>query len=388
MINRVKLKITGKNPNTFLKELIRLKIKLYDIEIKENNLYIIVNYEDYLIIKDIKTTYKIKIIVKYGKNKYIDLLKTHKIIFISLAIGISIIYIFSNIVFTIQVNHQNKKIRNIIIKDLNNLGLKKYHIKPSYYKKEIIKQKLLEKEKDLLEWIEIKENGTKYIIEVVERKENNNKEICNERNIVSKKDAVIISIEASSGEIVKKTNDYVEKGETIISGFIYNKDKVVSKKCAIGKVYGEVWYKVVLNIPRVIKKEKKLDNKKYGISINIFNNNYNLFNNYKSFKKDEYNIIGDSIIPLSLGISKYTETKTTIKKYNLNNISKIALTKTEEKMKKRLKNDEKVIGKKVLKKTLNNSKIEVEVLVKTKEDITAYYDISSYSIENMNKEGE
>ena len=57
-------------------------------------------------------------------------------------------------------------------------------------------------------------------------------------------------------------------------------------------------------------------------------------------------------------------------------------------MKKILKKDKELLSKKVLKKTLNNSKIEVEVFVKAKEDITDFFDISSFNIENMNKEGE
>ena len=388
MTNRIRIKITGNNPNTFLKELIRLKINLFDIEINNKELLILVDEEDYKKIKKIKTIYKIEVISKYGKIKYLDILNKYKILFISTMIGISITYILSNLIFSIEVNHQNKEIRETVLKDLQELGLKKYSFKPSYQKKEIIKTKLLEKEKNLLEWIEIKENGTKYIIEVVERKINNNKDNCQERSIVAKKSAVIISIEAESGEVVKKINDYVEKGETIISGFIYNKERVVSKRCSIGKVYGEVWYKVVLSVPTTINEEKLLKRKRYGLSINIFNNNYNLLNNFKTFKKDEYNIIGDKVIPFSISLCKYTETKKVIKKYNLNNINDIALKRVDKEMKKILKKDEELLSKKVLKKTLNNSKIEVEVFVKAKEDITDFFDISSFNIENMNKEGE
>ena len=38
MNNQIKLKITGKNPNNYLKELIREKINLYNITINKSSL--------------------------------------------------------------------------------------------------------------------------------------------------------------------------------------------------------------------------------------------------------------------------------------------------------------------------------------------------------------
>ena len=47
--------------------------------------------------------------------------------------------------------------------------------------------------------------------------------------------------------------------------------------------------------------------------------------------------------------------------------------------------NEEILGKKVLKIVENNSKIEVEVFVKTKENITAYQEITDLNIEELNK---
>ena len=67
---------------------------------------------------------------------------------------------------------------------------------------------------------------------------------------------MITSISSSSGEVVKKKYDYVKKGDVLISGFIYNKDKIMAKRCSIGKVLGEVWYKVNVFLPEVYYEEK------------------------------------------------------------------------------------------------------------------------------------
>ena len=85
---------------------------------------------------------------------------------------------------------------------------------------------------------------------------------------------MILDIDAYSGEVVKKRLDYVSKGDVIISGLIHNKEKIVKKKCALGKVYGEVWYNVEVELPikyklnTINKKAIKIaDNKMKGKNI-------------------------------------------------------------------------------------------------------------------------
>ena len=69
MNNQIKLKVTGKNPNNYLKELIRENINLYNITINNNYLEIIINQKDYDKVIKIKTSYKIEIIDYYGYSK-------------------------------------------------------------------------------------------------------------------------------------------------------------------------------------------------------------------------------------------------------------------------------------------------------------------------------
>ena len=91
--------------------------------------------------------------------------------------------------------------------------------------------------------------------------------------ILEENDVIITKIESSSGEIVKKTEDYVKKDEIIISGLVYNKETIVAKRCAEGKVYGEVWYKVKVSLPQSKIIKEKTNNKKWGIILK-FNNNF------------------------------------------------------------------------------------------------------------------
>ena len=384
-MNKIKIEIIGKNPDYFLKEIIKKNINIYDLEKNYKSIKLIINTDDFKTIKKIKTTYKIKVIEKYGVLKLYDYLKKYNLLLLFMIIGIIINILLYNIIFKVEVIHPNKELVKIIYKDLNDLGLKKYHFKINKNK---VKEKLLEKEKNKIEWLEIENIGTKYIIRLEEKKLNKKEKVCRARHIISKKQAIVYSIESSSGEIIKKKNDYVEKGEILISGFIHNKEKIVSKKCAIGKVYGETWYNVKIIVPTTIKNIKVLDNKDYGINIKIFKKDINIGNKLSTYKKYVYNIIDSRIIPISIGTSKYQEIKEIKSIYTLNNIDEIAISTAEKELKKKLKKDEEVIDKKTLKKIKKNSKIEVEVFFKVKEDITDYLDISDVNIEEPSKKEE
>ena len=388
MINKIKIKITGKNPNYFLNELIKRNINIYHLEKDNKNLILIINYKDYINIIKIKTTYKIKILKRYGISRIKELIKRYIYYIIFFFIGIILNIILSNIIFKVEIIHPKKEIINLVEKNLQELGIKKYSFKKNQKELKKIKEKILMKERNRIEWIEIEPVGTKYIVKLEERKLNKKEEICNPRNIVSKKEAIILEIKSESGEIVKKINDLVSPDEVIISGLIHNKDNIVSKRCAKGIIYGETWYKVKLTIPKIYVMEKLSNKISYGININIFNNNLDINNKYKNFRRKSINDINSNIIPINISLTKYLETKIISKIYTIDNVDEIALKLSEKEINKKIRKDESILSKKVLKKNIKNSKIEIEVFLKVKENITKYQDISNINIEDLNKKEE
>ena len=373
----IKIKITGKNPNYFLNELIKRNINIYHLSKSNKYLIVIISYKDYLKLLEMKTTYKIKVIKKYGINRITELIKRYLSYIIFFIIGIIINIVLSNMIFSIEIIHPSKEIVNLVKNDLKESGIEKYKFKKNTNS---IKERILQKEKDKIEWIEIETIGTKYIVRVEERKLNKKEENCTPRNIVSKKEAIILEIKSSSGEIVKKINDYVSVNDVIISGIIHNKEDIVSIKCAEGIVYGETWYKVKLSIPKEYVIEELTNNKSIGLSINLYNKNLDINSKYKSFKRNNITTLHSNIIPISINLTKYLETKIIKKIYTINNADELALKLGEKEINKKLRKDEEVLSKKVLKKSIKNSKIEIEVFIKVKEDITSYQDISNIEI--------
>lgn len=370
MISKYKVVIEGKNPDYFINELIKNNIYIYDLEKEYKKLIIVISLDDYNKLKKIKTSYKFYIIDSYGVVKFKYLVKKYLFFLICMFLGICLNIFLSKLIFDVEVVHSDRYIREIVYNNLREKGIYKYRFKVNYLEKEKIIKEILKKESNDIEWLEIEEIGTKYIVKVEQRKKNKEEEECVPRNIVAGKDAFILEIQADVGEVVKKKYDYVKKGDIVISGIIHNKEEEVSRKCATGKIYGEVWYKVNLEIPMEYKEEIVTGKEKNTFEINFLNKNISLFNNFKTYKKNSTFLIGSNLLPISLNFTKYLETDVKMYKYNLFNVDDYALELASKKIKNKLGTRGEVVSKKVLKKSIKKSKIIIEVFVKVKEDIT------------------
>ena len=274
--SKVSLKIKGRNINRFIKKLTTKKINILSLnQINRNEVKILIYKEDYEEVLKIKSIYEVLEEDTFGYIKIKKLIKLNTHLIICLLIGLTIFFLLTNIVFDIEVVHSNKDIRNLIKDELKENGINKYSLKKSYKKLDKIKEKILNKHPDKIEWLEIETKGTKYIIRVEEREIINNKQDNLPRNIVAKKDAIIKKTTASKGVIVRNTDDYVKKGDTIINGdIILEEKKSMGKVKAEGKVYGEVWYVTKTEYPFVYYEEKETGKKKESYNIKFLNYNF------------------------------------------------------------------------------------------------------------------
>ena len=374
-MDKYRLCVKGKNPDYFLKKLIDKKINIYEVNKNSKELCIVVDGDGYKKVRKIKTSYDIELIGVSGFLRVKEVFNKYFFFILFFFLGVLLNIFLSNLIFEVDVVHSNKDIRNIIYKDLEELGISKFKFKVSFLEKEKIVNEILKREKNDIEWLEIEEVGTKYVVKVEQRKLNNDNEICSTRNIVAKKNAIILELFAESGEVVRKKLDYVLKDDVIISGVIHNKEDVVSNKCAVGKIFGEVWYKVDVELPIKYYKSNTTDNSKYRFNIKFLDKIFILFGGYPTYKETNYVTFGNRLLPISFNFSKYNETHEIIKKYTLNNCDNDAIKLAEEKLLLKLGKEDSILTKKVLKKELKNSKIIVEVFFKVKEDITSYKDI-------------
>lgn len=378
MTNKYRIKITGKDPKYFLRHLIVKKIKLYNIVEDHDGISLTVDEVDYAKILKMKTSYNIKIVNRFGVAKLRYLLLKYKYILFFLFLTLGLMIILSHFIFFIDVIHSKEEIRELVENDLKEFGISKYKFRVSYAKKEEIRNKILEKEKDKIEWLEIDRIGTRYIVNVEERLIKDNKVDNEVRDIVAKKDAMILNIEAETGEIVRKKYEYVRKGDTIVSGTIKNKEDEVSKVKAEGKVYGEVWYSVTVELPKKYYEEKKTGKTSKALTLRIANKKISVpfSKDNRSYISEDSPILENNLIPIKLVLETKHEIEIIDKEYNMDNSSSEAIKLATKKLEDRLDEQSMILSKKVLKKTLKNSKIIVEIFFKVRENITDYKKIS------------
>lgn len=376
------IKIEGRRPNSLLSLLIILKIPF--IKKKETKDYLILEIEEeyFQKIKKLAPTYEITILKRTGKAYLIHLYKTKKIFLYSIIFAFLVIILLTNIIFSVRVVETDKEIKDMILTDLRENGITRFRFKVSYKRKEAIREKILEKEKDYLEWLEIEEIGTMYQVKVIRRINNPKEEELKPRSIVAKKKGRITRIEADYGEVTTKKNDVVDKGDTLISGLIKNKEEIKTKVAARGKVYAEVWYQVNLNLPTLYQEEIKTGNKKNTLEIifldkNIFISELFKYNNSISKETVLYN---NPLIPFRISFTKKEEIKLKQVAYQedktLKKIKKLAV----DKLKQRIGNNIKILSINVLKKKTSADKIEVELFFKVEEDITSYESLENIDI--------
>ena len=376
----IKIKVTGRNINNFLKRLINNNINIEKvIPISHKEIDLIINYQDLDKVLKLKTIYNIKIVRYYGKLRIIKRIKKDIFILSSLLISLLLIYTLSNVIFKVEVIHSNKNIIKLVTKELEDNGIKKYKFVKNYQEIEKIKKKILEKNKDTLEWLEIIREGTKYTIRVEERIINNKPKDNKIYNIVASKNAVIKNIYAESGEKIRSINTYVKKGDIIISSDITLPNNEKISKTASGKVQGEVWYNINIEYPYQYHEMKYTGNKKKVLVLNLLNKRISFFDfhKYKTFNRNIKYIFNNNITPISLIYEDEYETNIINEVYDYNTAREKAITKAKEKILEKYPNIKDIINIKIIKEEDKKNKISLNLFVTCLEDITEYQEVNN-----------
>lgn len=376
----IKIKVTGRNINNFLKRLINNNINIEKvIPISHKEIDLIINYQDLDKVLKLKTIYNIKIVRYYGKLRIIKRIKKDIFILSSLLISLLLIYTLSNVIFKVEVIHSNKNIIKLVTKELEDNGIKKYKFVKNYQEIEKIKKKILEKNKDTLEWLEIIREGTKYTIRVEERIINNKPKDNKIYNIVASKNAVIKNIYAESGEKIRSINTYVKKGDIIISSDITLPNNEKISKTASGKVQGEVWYNINIEYPYQYHEIKYTGNKKKVLVLNLLNKRISFFDfhKYKTFNRNIKYIFNNNITPISLIYEDEYETNIINEVYDYNTAKEKAITKAKDKILEKYPNIKDITNIKIIKEEDKKNKISLNLFVTCLEDITEYQEVNN-----------
>ena len=377
LISKISLNIKGKNINRFIKRLRTKKIEILSLKYKNpNEADIIIYKKDYETVLKIKSIYDVTELDVFGLIKIKRKIKISKHLIVLTLIAFAIFLFFTHVIFDVEVIHSNKDIRNLLLNELKAEGIKKLSFKKSYNEISKIKEKILNKYPDKIEWLEIEEIGTKYTVRVEERTIVKEDENNTPRNIVAGKDGVLKKVIAEKGDIVKDMNDYVKKGDMIINGELIFNEKVTGKVRVEGKAYAEVWYVTKTEYPFATYTETETGKTKDIYAIKFLNHTLEFtLHKFKTKKIEEEDIVKHSLIPIKLVKQKQKETKVTDQILTVEEAIDKAKEKAENDIKKNLSKDEYIIRSKYLKSTVKESIVEVEMFFAIYEDITDYAEI-------------
>ena len=375
--SKISLNIKGKNINRFIKKLRNNKIDILKIKYKnKNEANIIIYKKDQNKVKKIKSIYDITELEVFGFLKIKQNINKNKHLILIVILMYILFIIMTNMIFKIEIIHSNKDIRNLLREELKKQGIKKYAFKKDYKTINKIKQIILNKYKDKIEWLEVENNGTKVTVRVEERKIPENKIEETPRNIIAKKKGIIKKVIAKKGDIVKDMDDYVEKGELIITGDLIFNNESKGKVRADGEVYAEIWYITKTKYPLVTEKEKITGRKKTVYAIKFLNKTFELtLNKFKTKKIKEKSILKHKFLPIIFTRQTQRETKKISEILTYEQALEKAKETTIKQIKDKLNKKEYIIRSNYLKSNLNNSTIDMEMFFAVYEDITDYAEI-------------
>ncbi len=375
-MNNVWIKTKLENKDKVILKCYTLNITILNSYEKDEELYLKIKQEDLKKINKIYFT-KFKIVNYTGEKKILLVLKKYHIFFFALIIGMIIFYLITHIIISVQVVHSNEEIRNLLINALSERGIKKNTWKKNYEQLETIKNSILKQYPNKLEWLEINVEGMNYVVRVEERKIIS-QEKKNERcHIIAKKDGMIKKIVYSIGQSLVSVNDYVKKGDILISGIIKKDDETKNVMCATGKVYAEVWYEASVTLPKTTINSIPTNKIRYNFRIkNNYFNDFIFKSRLNKYQEEEKKLFG--FLNTSFYFVKQIELTEEQITYSNEQLEQMALKQIEEKIKSSVEEGE-IISQKILKQSDEQDVMKYQVFVTVLEQIgkTSPFELSN-----------
>lgn len=349
-------------------KLYNIGINIYEIKNFDNYLLIKISYEDYEKLKKYLKSYNISIFSYTGIKKLEKYAMKNFVFFISLFIGAIILLIVNNMIFKIEIKTNNKEIYEMVNESLKENNIKVFTLKKRHKNVEKIVEKILQENEKDIEWLEIVYDGLKMKVLVTEKIKFNSEVEYKHCNVVASSSGKIISMNVYKGDVLKEVNDYVNKGDILITGEITHNEEVKDILCAKGEVYGEVWYKIKVSVPFVEEYKEYTGKNRYNFQIKTNNQKFKIFKDrLKSYEEKYENIY--KLNDFEINFVKEKEYIIKNKKLSEEEAYEKAFKDGVDKIQNNLSKDEEILVKKVLKKSIFDSTIYLELFVVTKEEI-------------------
>lgn len=162
-----------------------------------------------------------------------------------LLLCIALWYALSHTIFMISIQGDQAETKQLIADTLKEMGYTTpFYAKDMLVMKEDIKKKL----ENSIAWLEVSQEGSQYHIQFTTKEFVSLEELGHEE-LIAQKDGVIASFDLQHGSKQVAINDFVHKGDVLVSNVLidsFQKNKEVYVK---GKVYAYTWKDVHVEMP-------------------------------------------------------------------------------------------------------------------------------------------
>ncbi|MGM8364619.1 sporulation protein YqfD [Virgibacillus sp. W0181] len=393
----VTILVSGKNPEQFFQLLINQGIPVWDVQKTARAKCkgkIALKHVSALKSTRRKTNYKISFIDKKGLPFILkNYMKRKEVLFAILASVLLLVFL-SNIIWDVRITGVTKDVEEKISKQLNEYGIHRGSTMNSMDSSSAIQQQLLKDVPDLL-WIGVHKKGTTLFLEGVEKEIVDKREIHSPRNLVAAKNGVINKMYIVNGQAKVNVNDYVERGDLLVSGEIDtlssdDEDEKDKKEivAAEGEVMANTWYEVQVSAPLTTSEEQLTGNYKTKKMIRM----KNLKIPYWGFGRPEYKHIYQETsetpvyflkwkLPLYLVETTYHEKIYKKMKRTKEEAIKTAIIQAKNELQLQIGPEAQFLSEKVLHEAIENGKVKVKLYISVLENIVQEEKISHHNNE-------
>ncbi len=208
-----------------------------------------IRLEDFFLLKPLlrETGCRMRILSRHGFPFFLTRVRERYAFFGGFLLFIVMLFLLSNVIWSIEVVGNDKIGKYEVLQVAEKIGIQQGKFSFMLDEPDKIQAKLMENLPEA-SWVGFQIKGTKAQIRVVEKILPEKKEALGPRHLVAKKSAVISTIFAEEGKPVVRPDDFVKKGDILVSGLIGKEDSP-NAVAARGRVEGEVWYETEVIVP-------------------------------------------------------------------------------------------------------------------------------------------
>lgn len=374
---QVTLEISGRRAEQFINRCLENEVSISNIRrTGENSIVCIVQSEDVRRLRPLlrQSDCKFRIVSRKGMPFFLRKLSFRKGFVAGMILFMAILFVLSNMLWRVQIVGADPKTAHEVEQVLHSMGVEPGKFQFSLPAKEEIQYQIAHR-LDQVAWVGANLSGTTYKFHVLEKEIPKREKGLTPRNLVATKEAIIYNIYVEQGKPMVEPDQYVQKGDVLISGTIGEGDhtKVVPAK---GKVLGETWYESQASVPLITelktytgKNYTKNAVKIFGFRIPVWGFIGPDFSHYDVKTRTIHLKFLGLKLPIDLETRTYLQTKKVKRQYTKKEAIAAAKSLAKKDLLNKLGQKDKIISQKVLRETVENGTVKIDMHYTVIEDI-------------------